>query len=125
MNETKTMVPATGCLEASWASVRPSGTGTEIGVHFPVFGLYGDLTLAIAMHGRPATSADLDSWLVRSAEQGGFYPGDWGDGELWKWHPDDDARGGMGPGGNVPPSQISGAVFIHPHSDAPQRTFSS
>ena len=30
----------------------------------------------------------------------------------------------MGPGGNVPPQQIAGAILVHPRGDAPQRAFS-
>ena len=85
MNETNPMVPAGGCLEASWMSARPDGTGTEIEMHFAVYGLYGDLTLAIAMHGRPATSADLDSWLIEGGDRRGIYPDNWGAGVLWQW----------------------------------------
>ena len=29
----------------------------------------------------------------------------------------------MGPGGNVPPLQVAGAVLVHPRGDAPQRAF--
>lgn len=93
MNEIKTMVPATGCLEASWVSVRPDGTGTDLTVHFAVFGLYADLTLVIAMHSLPATSAYLDSWLIGDGDRGQIYPDNYGPGELWHWLPACECRG--------------------------------
>ena len=70
MTDYGTIIPTTGCLEASWTSVRPDGSGKDLTVHHPVFGLLGDLTLIIEMHGRQATSADLDNWLIQSGDQG-------------------------------------------------------
>lgn len=94
MTEITSMVPATGCLEAAWTGVRVNGTANHITAHFPVFGLHGDgRTLAIELHGRPATSADLESWLIRSGEQGRFYPGSWSEGRLWWWHPACECKG--------------------------------
>lgn len=74
MTEINPMVPATGCLETSRTRVRANGSGEEITWHYPVFGLRGDLTLVIEMHGRPATSADLDSLADPGRRPGSFLP---------------------------------------------------
>ena len=93
MSEINSTVPATGCLLTGRVVPGPGGA-QYITAHYPVFGLRGDdLTLIIAMHGRPATSADLDSWLIKWGDRDQFYPECWGDGELWQWHPDCECRG--------------------------------
>ena len=89
-----TIIPAAACLAATW--VNPSRTHADeiITAHFPVFGLRGEgLTLVIELHGRPATSADLDSWLIGSGDRGTIYPSAYGDGNLWRWDPACECRG--------------------------------
>ena len=89
MTDTNTIIPATGCLLAGWVNPSRAGGAQYIARHYPVFGLRGDgRTLVIEMHGLPATSADLDRWLIEGGSAGMFYPQDYSSrGALWSWAP--------------------------------------
>ena len=94
MTEINSMVPATGCLLAGGVQIYPTRAAEFITQHYPVYGLRADLTLVIELNGHPATTADLDAWLIEIGDKGQFYSDVYGSGlTMWTWLPACECRG--------------------------------